>query len=586
MNEFRDDIEQVLVPIRPFFPLQIVFPSDLVVDICSFTPCGNSLYRDYAVRCQVERDPIFCSHECRVGDWIRTSSVPTEYPKRFQSFSEISVAPECNKPELPIDYLDPADPGRLVEFFDLPIEQLGYFYEESSEDNPIKVVREFATALLAFLIQKKRSGQGRELFQAFDYIRVLWCRAAATWVYYLADPHSNSSFLKDGLADCNFLLYSGILESIDEDTVLDVSHLRDLRRRFLQANMIGPTIQTEIRKAKRKKKKRRDTKEVKSFSIDVGFCRDLVGTGSALNVTTAEDGCPVCLKEWNTFDSLDLAIVLPCLHAICAPCLSRHRAECRKSFETDLGEFSTSFTCTICRERIRSNILYQAAQTLLAENLVESLSVLAESLPLPKKIEAGQLVTNILIQNHFDIMKTENALFNLICLSAVPEASDLDHDKKQDIYQTARKPVRSLESDIDLLTEKLAGMQVGSNRYARVCKQIDDLKTKLHESRLNAAADIYERMNAVQKKESQVDIMSIDLHGLHVEEAKSILQDYVLPVLPVLKKVNLITGRGKHSDTNYSTLKESIKKFLSEEIETPLRCEERMDNQGVLFVAM
>ena len=43
--------------------------------------------------------------------------------------------------------------------------------------------------------------------------------------------------------------------------------------------------------------------------------------------------------------------------------------------------------------------------------------------------------------------------------------------------------------------------------------------------------------------------MSIDLHSLHVEEAKSILQDFILPVLPVLKKVNLITSRGKHSDT-------------------------------------
>ena len=87
LEELRDDIERApLKTIKPFFPLQIEFPSDLEVDVCSYPPCGNSLYRDYAVCCKVEQDRIFCSHECRLGDWICTSSNPTEYPKRFDCF--------------------------------------------------------------------------------------------------------------------------------------------------------------------------------------------------------------------------------------------------------------------------------------------------------------------------------------------------------------------------------------------------------------------------------------------------------------------------------------------------------------------
>jgi DNA-nicking Smr family endonuclease len=72
----------------------------------------------------------------------------------------------------------------------------------------------------------------------------------------------------------------------------------------------------------------------------------------------------------------------------------------------------------------------------------------------------------------------------------------------------------------------------------------------------------------------------------YTDEAKAILQDYVLPVLPVLKRVNLITGRGKHSQNGVSVLKESVKKFLCEDVGVPLRCEDRMDNEGVLFVSV
>ena len=301
-----------------------------------------------------------------------------------------------------------------------------------------------------------------------------------------------------------------------------------------------------------------------------------------MNAAASSDGCPICLKEWNQFDETGLAIILPCLHAVCAPCLSRFRTECKKSFETDLGEFSTKFTCGICRERIRSNILYQAAQSLLAENLVESFSVLSKALRLPTKIGAHQLITPILIQNNFDIAATESALFNLVCLASAPDLGELDHAAKQDFYDTARRPVQTLQADIDQLTERLSHMSVGSGKFRKISKQIDELRASLRESRLNAAFDIYERVNSVQ---SSSDIMQIDLHGLHVAEAKSILQDYVLPVLPVLKRVFLITGRGKHSKDGKGALKEAISRFLLEKVELALRCEDQIGNEGALFVA-
>ena len=313
------------------------------------------------------------------------------------------------------------------------------------------------------------------------------------------------------------------------------------------------------------------------------YCYELANSCCALNASVTSDGCPICLKEWDSFHETELAIILPCLHAVCAPCLSRYRAECKKSFETDLGEYSTKFTCAICRERIRSNILYQAAQSILEGNLVESFTVLGKALRLPKKIGANQLITPILLQNNFDVVATESALFNLVCLASAPEPDEFDHDAKQAFYETARRPVNALQADIEQLKEKLSHLQVGSGKFRKVSKQIDGLKATLRESRLNAAFDIYERVNSVSSSDS--DIMSIDLHGLHVQEAKSILQDYVLPVLPVLKRVFLITGRGMHSKDGRGALKEAISKFLLNDVELPLRCEDQIGNEGALFVA-
>jgi DNA-nicking Smr family endonuclease len=58
-------------------------------------------------------------------------------------------------------------------------------------------------------------------------------------------------------------------------------------------------------------------------------------------------------------------------------------------------------------------------------------------------------------------------------------------------------------------------------------------------------------------------VMSIDLHSLHVEEAKSMLAEYIFPALPVARKVHVITGRGVHSKGGKSFLKEEIKVFLT-----------------------
>jgi DNA-nicking Smr family endonuclease len=40
--------------------------------------------------------------------------------------------------------------------------------------------------------------------------------------------------------------------------------------------------------------------------------------------------------------------------------------------------------------------------------------------------------------------------------------------------------------------------------------------------------------------------VQVDLHGLHVREAKEKIDEYILPILPALNKLAITTGYGSH----------------------------------------
>jgi hypothetical protein len=95
--------------------------------------------------------------------------------------------------------------------------------------------------------------------------------------------------------------------------------------------------------------------------------------------------------------------------------------------------------------------------------------------------------------------------------------------------------------------------------------------------------DIFERVNS----SGQMGVcgadkhLKVDLHGLFVEEAKEVIETFVLPVLPVIGKLMLITGRGVHNKTKMAKLKLALKKHFSE---IKIRCEELSDNEGALVI--
>ena len=100
----------------------------------------------------------------------------------------------------------------------------------------------------------------------------------------------------------------------------------------------------------------------------------------------------------------------------------------------------------------------------------------------------------------------------------------------------------------------------------------------------NASRDIFERVNSREENFVHIDgktIFSVDLHGLHSDEAKEIVNEHVLPFLDALGQIMIITGRGIHSKNGKSILKEKIKKYF---LELKIRFEDVVGNDGAFYI--
>ena len=128
----------------------------------------------------------------------------------------------------------------------------------------------------------------------------------------------------------------------------------------------------------------------------------------------------------------------------------------------------------------------------------------------------------------------------------------LNHEQKQEYYELARAPVAKLHEEYSILRKKLFAINdTDSDEWRTQKKELQDLQKKLSGARKNAANDIYERMNSsgnmgivIEEVDGQEKgLVHVDLHGLHCNEAKERVNEYILPILPVLKKIIVITGK-------------------------------------------
>ena len=174
----------------------------------------------------------------------------------------------------------------------------------------------------------------------------------------------------------------------------------------------------------------------------------------------------------------------------------------------------------------------------------------------------------------------------------------LSWEQKQQIYVDARRPVYRLKERIKELQFQRhrinnRGRFTGLDREFRMLieHQLSELEKTLSDVKRDAADHIYNLMNSIghmgfQNAASSLGIhgeASIDMHALHVDEAIFKIKERIIPVLPNIKNLLLITGRGKHSTKNNTNppLRTGIQRYLKDQ---PNISWERTENDGVIRV--
>ncbi|KAJ1565905.1 hypothetical protein HK096_007279 [Nowakowskiella sp. JEL0078] len=316
-----------------------------------------------------------------------------------------------------------------------------------------------------------------------------------------------------------------------------------------------------------------------------------------------ENSCPICLNSWGDILGNAFVVIPDCGHPICLSCIARFEVECRCTFNTDVGDGQVIFSCVLCRASFQSNMIDELISLFVHGRVHESLNVLLSMLDLSEE-KRFTIIQGLMRKHLFNIEKIESALFNLVGHFTNKPLSKLTFDEKRAIYMDARAPVQSLQRDFDILHTKLQKpFEIDAKNWQELHKKQRDILLELQVARKNAAHQIYERMNSVitmgvpvnvtslkqkklKKKHSEnrdvgSEVTYIDLHGLHINEAIEIVDDFVIPVLPVLRTINLITGHGLHSNDGVSTLKKYISQYFKAK---GFSCNELDENVGVLHI--
>ena len=256
-------------------------------------------------------------------------------------------------------------------------------------------------------------------------------------------------------------------------------------------------------------------------------------------------------------------VTLPCdEHALCVQCL------CCLKIAADKAKQSPQ--CPLCRYSFDPDFVENLAKQIIEVD--QDLSKLIGELPFDSFDEKVDVVIRLLWTHRFDVPNVVDALETLLddqvsCSFFTRNMGDLTHKEKNQIYQQARAPIEKLKQKLNrLLQERRTTMD--PNKCRKICTELIEVRSKLCVARQKSREDIYTRMNSVgamgAQQEGNDGLIQIDFHGLHVDEMRIKFKEHILPILPVVKKVMVITGRGLHSAGNESKLKKAVLKLIGQ----------------------
>jgi DNA-nicking Smr family endonuclease len=296
----------------------------------------------------------------------------------------------------------------------------------------------------------------------------------------------------------------------------------------------------------------------------------------------AKDGCPICLREFSGELSTAYAIVLPCgEHAVCANCT------CSLKIEADKAKDRPQ--CPLCRYSFDPSFVEGVPSQLIEKDQNISNSIL--KLPDMDVTDKIAIAERLMWTHRFDVAAVLDAIESLLdgaasgCLFR--NESDLTREEKCAVYNQARAPVKRLEHELEFLIDEQRTTFDHQVLHDLSCK-LKLLRSELLDARQKARDEIYNRLNSVgdmgaEREGQDGSLVKVDFHGMHVHEMRQKFKDHIVPILPVVKRVLIITGRGVHSVGNESKLRKALFRQVSQ-YDDRVYWQQVEKNQGALMV--
>eukprot|EP01135_Chromosphaera_perkinsii_P009475 Nk52_evm18s1763 gene=Nk52_evmTU18s1763 len=303
-------------------------------------------------------------------------------------------------------------------------------------------------------------------------------------------------------------------------------------------------------------------------------CRELKDS----NLCTFEDhdSCICCYEIWSHFPKSVLAAVFPCGHLMCTICLLK------------FDKAQEALACHLCRSELPSDIVDKLCGSLVDQQLSKQCKLLSSSKSrlFGSKELTRQYLVGLVRSTKLNCDKVCDIVYELIASSQYGETVDMTHEQKQEIYTVAQAPILKLKEEKESLRRRKNQLektnQLGTRKYEMLIDRYTAVCDKLQSAYNCAADDIFERINsgsrsmgrstfnstarnssANEKNNGDEDtILQIDLHGLSPGQAVRKLNELVKPILPVVQKVLIVTGKGLHSAASgTSVLKEAVLRY-------------------------
>jgi len=289
----------------------------------------------------------------------------------------------------------------------------------------------------------------------------------------------------------------------------------------------------------------------------------------------------MCGTNWCDFLDNKIAAILPCNHACCLKCLVKHFKAHNE--DESLKKQNPHLRCPLCNLSLSKNIFHKLAQAFVSKNLIDSFKIYNEILEFsPQRFD--MLLVDFLIKNDFNLNKVENHLWNMASLLVNQnQEENLSSQAKQKIYEEARAPVLALRAEINKLK-----MHLKSTKDKNLCQslenELNEMKRREFEAKINASNDLFEQMNAnrmLVKTKNDLEIFSVDFHGLHVYEALAKVNELILPILDVVRQIEIVCGKGINSRSGVGVLKVALQDYFRK---MNIMCTDLVYNSGAFIV--